>query len=54
MMNTTKEKKTTAPSPSETTALFAAIKSATREEHLVLYGVLRGLASQRSITERAV
>lgn len=32
MMNTTKEKKTTAPSPSETAALFAAIKSATREE----------------------
>lgn len=54
MMNTTKEKKTTAPSPSETAALFAAIKSATREEQLVLNGVLLGMATQRSITERAV
>ena len=52
MKNNTAEKNN-APSPSETAALFAAIKSATREEQLVLNGVLLGMATQRSITERA-
>jgi hypothetical protein len=53
MMNNTAETKNTAPNPAETAALFAAIKSATREEQLVLNGVLLGMATQRSITERA-
>lgn len=53
MMNNTEEKKNNAPNLAETAALFAAIKGATREEQLVLNGVLLGMATQRSITERA-
>lgn len=53
MKNKAAEKKTDAPSAAEIAALLAAFKSATREEQLVLNGVMLGMATQRSITERA-
>lgn len=53
MKNKAAEKKTDAPSADEIAALIAAFKSATREEQLVLNGVMLGMATQRSITERA-
>lgn len=45
--------KNNAPSAAEIAAVVAAFKSATREEQLVLNGVMLGMATQRSITERA-
>ena len=52
MKNNTAEKNN-APSAAEIAAVVAAFKSATREEQLVLNGVMPGMATQRSITERA-
>lgn len=58
MKNNTAEKNNapsapSAPSAAEIAAVVAAFKSATREEQLVLNGVMLGMATQRSITERA-
>ena len=52
MKNNTAEKNN-APSAAEIAAVVAAFKSATREEQLVLNGVMLGMATQRSITERS-
>lgn len=49
MKNNTAEKNN-APSAAEIAAVVAAFKSATREEQLVLNGVMLGMATQRSIT----
>lgn len=53
MKNNTTQKETSTPSAAEIAAVVAAFKSATREEQLVLNGVMLGMATQRSITERA-
>ena len=53
MKNNTTQKGASAPSAAEIAAVVAAFKSATREEQLVLNGVMLGMATQRSITERA-
>lgn len=57
MKNNTTQKEASAPSAAESAAEIAAVvaafKSATREEQLVLNGVMLGMATQRSITERA-
>lgn len=53
MKNNTTQKGASAPSAAEIAAVVAAFKSATREEQLVLNGVMLGMATQRGITERA-
>lgn len=53
MKNNITQKEASAPSAAEIAAVVAAFKSATREEQLVLNGVMLGMATQRSITERA-
>ena len=53
MKNNTTQKGVSTPSAAEIAAVVAAFKSATREEQLVLNGVMLGMATQRSITERA-
>ena len=52
-MKNNNAEKNNAPSAAEIAAVVAAFKSATREEQLVLNGVMLGMATQRSITERA-
>ena len=52
-MKSNTAEKNNAPSAAEIAAVVAAFKSATREEQLVLNGVMLGMATQRSITERA-
>ena len=53
MKNKAAEKKNDAPSAAEIAALITAFKSATREEQLVLNGVMLGMAAQRSVNDQA-